>query len=201
MRYVGSEPLFLEGTLLANLMAFASYERMTRATDAGECGNAVTMAENEAWAALDSLGMRGKIEALPLRLQTPTGRADLSAGERQLLSLARALVAGRGPRALRLLMCDEPTSCLDLASDHLVHNVLTSLSATVMITEHRLAHVDRFDRVIVLDRGRLVEQGTAQELLDRPGSVLAQLKAQQQQAGSQAGAAGGSWPAVAGAGA
>ena len=89
-----------------------------------------------------------------------------------------------GRAGLRLLMCDEPTSCLDVASDHLAHDVLTSLASTVMITEHRLVHVERFDRVVVMDRGTLVEQGSARELGERPGSVLAQLRAQQEQQGA-----------------
>ena len=78
-----------------------------------------------------------------------------------------------------------------MASDHLAHDVLTSLASTVMITEHRLVHVERFDRVVVMDRGTLVEQGSARELGERPGSVLAQLRAQQEQQGGGTQQAGG----------
>ena len=98
VRYVSSEPLFLKGSLLTNMCAFASHERMTRVTDVGICGNASTLAEAEAWAALDSFGMRSRVEGLPLQLHSEAAECDFSAGEWQLLSLARALVAGRGPR-------------------------------------------------------------------------------------------------------
>ena len=49
-------------------MRLASHERMTRVTDVGICGNASTLAEAEAWAALDSFGMRSRVEGLPLQL-------------------------------------------------------------------------------------------------------------------------------------
>jgi ATP-binding cassette subfamily C (CFTR/MRP) protein 1 len=179
-RYVAAEPIMLGGTLLTNLLAYESLERATRATDAGECGNAHTVAEHEAWAALESVGLRARIEALPRKLQTPARSVDLSAGERQLFSITRALVAGRGPRALRALLCDEPTSALDAASDHRVHNVLTSLSCTVLVVAHRLETLSRFDRVLVMDSGALVEQGTPAELEAKPHSVLSQLKAVQE---------------------
>ena len=122
VRFVAPEPILLDGSLMANLLAFESQERMTRATDAAECGNAYTVAEGEAWDVLGLTWPARADRALPRRLQTPAKSADFSAGELQLFSLARALVAGRGAKALRALLCDEPTSALDMASDRRVHD-------------------------------------------------------------------------------
>jgi ABC-type multidrug transport system fused ATPase/permease subunit len=108
--------------------------------------------------------------------------ADLSEGERQLLCLTRALVARGGRRALRVLLCDEPTSNVDFASDARAHEALLALDCTVLVNAHRLQHISRFEHVCVMDRGQLVEQGAPEALLAQPGSRLAAMYARARRA-------------------
>ncbi len=74
-------------------------------------------------------------------------------------------------RAPRILILDEPTSALDARSDHLLQSALDNLmrGRTTFVIAHRLATVQRADRIVVLDRGRIVEQGTHADLLRRRG--------------------------------
>ena len=99
----------------------------------------------------------------------------LTKGERQLLSLSRGLLAAGGRHALRVLLCDEPTSSVDLESDQKVHDMLLALPCTVVVLAHRLHRIRSFDQVVVLDGGRVAEQGRPDELLSNPQSRLAGL--------------------------
>ena len=91
---------------------------------------------------------------------------SLSAGERQLIALARTFVARP-----RVLVLDEATSNLDLRSERKVEAALDKIleGRTAIIVAHRLTTAMRADRVIVIDNGSVVEQGTHEELVSRGG--------------------------------
>jgi ATP-binding cassette subfamily B protein len=117
------------------------------------------------------------IEALPQGLDTALGErgVTLSGGQRQRLSIARAVLADRP-----ILLLDEATSALDAASELMVQRALQALEQgrTTLAIAHRLATVQHADRILVMERGRLVAQGTHAELL-REGGLYARLAALQ----------------------
>lgn len=109
------------------------------------------------------------IVALPGGYATRVGErgAVLSGGERQRVALARALLKGAP-----VLLLDEATSALDAESERLVQEALEAASRgrTLLVVAHRLATVRAVDRIIVLDQGRVVEEGTHVELVARGGA-------------------------------
>ncbi|HMB76887.1 MAG TPA: ATP-binding cassette domain-containing protein, partial [Kiloniellaceae bacterium] len=125
----------------------------------------------KAAAALDFL------EALPQGLDTFLGQKGikLSGGQRQRIAIARAIL--RDPT---LLLLDEATSALDAESERAVQEALDHLMAdrTTLIIAHRLATVQKADRILVLDQGRLVASGTHSELVAQ-GGLYARLAALQ----------------------
>jgi ATP-binding cassette, subfamily B, bacterial len=108
------------------------------------------------------------IVALPQGYDTMLGEGGvtLSAGQRQRIAIARAVL-----RDAPILLLDEATSALDAESETLVQKALDKImdGRTTLVIAHRLATVMRADRILVLDGGRLVEQGTHQALISRPG--------------------------------
>ena len=100
----------------------------------------------------------------------------LSGGQRQRLAIARAVLTDAP-----ILILDEATSSLDSESEALVQDALSHLLAnrTAFVIAHRLSTVRRADQILVLDQGKIVEQGRHEELLTHPGSVYAKLYATQ----------------------
>jgi ATP-binding cassette subfamily B protein len=117
------------------------------------------------------------VERLPQGLDTPLGERGvrLSGGQRQRLAIARAILAQRP-----ILLLDEATSNLDAESERLVQLAMSSLMQdhTTLIIAHRLATVQNVDRIVVLEKGRLVEEGSHAALLAR-GGLYAHLAALQ----------------------
>jgi putative ABC transport system ATP-binding protein len=125
--------------------------------------------------ALTELGLADWLEGLPAGLETPVGQRgeSLSAGERQLVALARAYLADPD-----LLLLDEATSAVDPATEVRLARALEGVTRgrTAISIAHRLSTAENADEVLVFDKGRLVQRGPHAELVDQPG-VYADLHA------------------------
>jgi ATP-binding cassette subfamily B protein len=122
----------------------------------------------DALAAAQAVGLHDAVVALPQGYDTPVLEEGvlLSAGQRQLVAFARALAGNP-----RFLILDEATSEVDQATEALIEKALETLvrGRTSLIVAHRLATVRRAHRVIVLARGKVVEEGSHEQLLNRGG--------------------------------
>jgi subfamily B ATP-binding cassette protein MsbA len=126
-------------------------------------------------------------DALPLGLDTPAGPrgSALSGGQRQRVAIARALL-----RDTPVLLLDEATSALDTRSEAIVQDALDRLAAgrTTLVIAHRLSTVRAADRIVVMEAGRAVDQGTHEELLARGGLYADLYRLQFREEGAPAGA-------------
>ncbi|MBV9533946.1 MAG: ATP-binding cassette domain-containing protein, partial [Solirubrobacterales bacterium] len=124
--------------------------------------------DDEIAAAARAVGADAFIRALPAGYDTEVGErgVKLSAGQRQLIAFARALVADP-----RILVLDEATSNVDVHTEGLIEQGLRRLLAgrTAIVIAHRLSTIRHASTIVVLDHGRIVEQGSHEELLDAGG--------------------------------
>ncbi|MEU6486927.1 NHLP bacteriocin export ABC transporter permease/ATPase subunit [Streptomyces sp. NPDC046887] len=127
--------------------------------------------QEEVWAAVELAGLAEDIRRMPMGLHTMVaGGAGISGGQRQRLMIAQALI-----RRPRILFLDEATSALDNETQRTVIESTRRLAATRLVIAHRLSTVLDADRVIVLDGGRIVEQGPPAALLADTGGRLHDL--------------------------
>ena len=131
---------------------------------------------DDAWAAAAMAGIDAEIAALPMGMHTvlSEGTSTLSGGQRQRLMIARALVSRP-----RIVFFDEATSALDNPAQRVVAESTHNLNATRVVIAHRLSTITGADRIIVLDGGRIVQQGSYEELLAEHDGLFARLASHQ----------------------
>ena len=144
---IPQEPVLFKGTVAHNLDPFDAASQ----------------------AAKEAAVVRARLPADMLSLQVEKAGANLSAGERQLLCFARAMLQPRP-----IMMLDEATSNLDSASDDAMQKLLRSefRDLTLLTIAHRLHTVIDYDSIVVLGKGKLLERGAPSELLEKDGGVL-----------------------------
>ena len=127
-----------------------------------------TVSEADLYNAIEQTRLGPFVAALPNGLETIIGERGLrlSAGERQRLGVARALVKGAP-----IYLLDEPTANLDPLTERAMLDTLFSLMAdrSMLLITHRLVRLEHMDEILVLDRGRIVERGTQATLLAAGG--------------------------------
>ena len=158
MGIVPQEPFLFSGTVKENIL-FGRLEA----------------SDEEVIAAAEAVGAHGFINNLRQGYETQVeeGGVMLSVGQRQLISLARALLADP-----RILVLDEATSSVDTQSELAIQKALLRLfqGRTTFVIAHRLSTVTHADRVVVIDAGRIVEEGTHAELLAEQGRYYHQYQ-------------------------
>ena len=130
---------------------------------------------DQAWEAAEIAGIADDIRAMPMGMQTliSEGQGGVSGGQKQRLMIARAVA----PKP-RMLIFDEATSALDNKTQKQVSESLDKLKCTRIVIAHRLSTIRNCDRILVMDAGKIIEEGTYQELIDRNGA-FADLVARQ----------------------
>ena len=148
INYLPQQPYVFNGTILENLLLGAK-EGTTRE----DILRAVELAE-----------IREDIERMPLNYQTEltSDGTGISGGQRQRIALARALLTDAS-----ILILDEATSSLDILTEKRIVDNLMKLDKTLIFIAHRLTIAERVEKVIVLDRGKIVEEGNHADLLAR----------------------------------
>lgn len=122
--------------------------------------------QEDAWEALRMAAMDEDVRRMPMQLHTRVseGGSGFSGGQKQRLLIARALIAHPS-----IVFFDEATSALDNISQRQVAENLATLGCTRIIVAHRLSTIRHCDRIIVLDKGHIAEEGTFDELMERQG--------------------------------
>ncbi|MBP9711157.1 MAG: ABC transporter ATP-binding protein [Candidatus Pacebacteria bacterium] len=155
--YVSQEFFLLNDSVLANVQFYDP-----------------DVTEEDAARAIHTVGLSQVVEKLPQGIHTLVGERgmELSVGQRQRIALARALV-----RKPSILVLDEATSALDGESEQAIHEALQKLhgTMTMIIIAHRLTTVMETDKIIVVDKGNIAEEGAPQELLKDENSYFYRL--------------------------
>ena len=130
----------------------------------------------EVWEAAETAGIADFIRNLPMGMNTliSEGGGGLSGGQRQRILIARAICGKR-----KILLFDEATSALDNKTQKHISDALEKLSCTRIVIAHRLSTVRHCDRILLLDEGKIAEEGTYDELMERKGMFYELVKRQQ----------------------
>lgn len=121
---------------------------------------------NDAWEAAEKAGIAEDIRAMPMGMNTlvSEGQGGISGGQRQRIMIARAIA----PKP-KLLIFDEATSALDNKTQKQVSEALDGMGCTRLVIAHRLSTIRHCDRILVLDGGRIIEDGTYDALIEKGG--------------------------------
>ncbi|HZG40579.1 MAG TPA: NHLP bacteriocin export ABC transporter permease/ATPase subunit [Nodosilinea sp.] len=130
---------------------------------------------DDAWDAAEKAGLAADLRAMPMQMHTVVseGGSNLSGGQRQRLLIARALAVKP-----KIMLMDEATSALDNRTQAIVTESLNRLKVTRVVIAHRLSTIRHADRIYVLEAGRLVQQGSFEELAGQPGLFSQLIKRQ-----------------------
>ena len=125
----------------------------------------------DAWAAAEIAGIADDIRAMPMGMNTviSEGQGGISGGQKQRLMIARAVV-----NKPNILIFDEATSALDNKTQKQISDALDELKCTRLVIAHRLSTIKNCDRILVMEGGRFIEDGTYDELISK-GGVFADL--------------------------
>ncbi|MFY8115968.1 MAG: ABC transporter ATP-binding protein [Rhabdaerophilum sp.] len=160
MAYVGQDTFLFDGSIRDNIAI-------------GKAG----ATEDEIRAAARAAQADAFIEALPQGYGSPVGElaGRLSGGQKQRIAIARAFL-----RNAPILLLDEPTAALDAQSEDALRQTLVDLSKdrTTIMVAHRLASIMHADRIVVIEQGRVVEQGSHEALLSQPGTYASLFRLQ-----------------------
>lgn len=128
--------------------------------------SAPQLSMNEAWEAAELAGIADDIRAMPMGMQTliSEGHGGISGGQKQRLMIARAIA----PKP-KILIFDEATSALDNKTQKQVSEALDKMGCTRIVIAHRLSTIRHCDRILVLDGGKVIEEGTYDELIAQNG--------------------------------
>lgn len=129
----------------------------------------------DAWRAAELAGIADDIRQMPMQMQTivSEGNSSFSGGQKQRILIARALISNPS-----ILLFDEATSALDNLSQKLVAEHLDKLDCTRIVVAHRLSTIRNCNRIIVLDKGAIVEEGNYEQLMQRKGLFYKMAKRQ-----------------------
>ncbi len=139
------------------------------------------VSDEEIWDALDKAAIGDYVRSLPMKMDTEISESNssgFSGGQRQRLLIARALI-----KKPKVLILDEATSALDNLTQEQVLKSINNLQTTIVMVAHRLSTVTGFDRIVMLEDGLIVEEGSYDELMARNGKFARLVSKQQVKAG------------------